>query len=126
MPKETDEEFEAWFLPYIQEEYRVQPRPSLTFGIDFDQTFSSDPELFHLILDGILARGHKAVIVTSRAGMRGDVLEIEYVTKKRLPIVFAFGGFKETAAEAHGYKIDVWMDDNPHHIIDPKNMRDPI
>lgn len=124
MSEETDEEFAARFLPQIQEDYRIQQKLSLTFGIDFDQTFSSDPELFHLILDGLLARGHKAVIVTSRFGLRGDVLEIEWVTKKRIPIVFAAGTWKKRAAELHGYKVDVWMDDNPHHIIDPKEIRE--
>lgn len=120
--EESDEDFKARLLPQILEEYQ-QPVKSITFGIDFDQTFSADPELFHILLDSLLARGHKAVIVTSRMGLRGDVVEIEWVTKKRIPIVFAAFGFKRTAAELNGYKIDVWMDDHPEHIIDPKDIQ---
>ena len=33
-----------------------------------------------------------------------------------MPIVFAADGWKRSAAEAAGYKVDVWIDDHPEYI----------
>lgn len=92
----------------------------MLFGIDFDGTFAADPALFHSFLDLLTARGHTAVIVTGRSKPTGRwglrEFEVEVVTKGRLPIVYAGMKFKRLAAQEAGYKVDIWIDDNPEFI----------
>ena len=101
----------------------------MLFGIDFDNTFSADPALFHSFLDLLTARGHKAVIVTGRSKPtgKGGLSEflVEVVTKGRLPIVYAGMKFKRLAATEAGYNVDIWIDDNPEFIDkqDPEKLQ---
>jgi acid phosphatase class B len=90
------------------------------FGIDFDNTFSADPVLFHSFLDLLTARGHSAVIITGRTKPTGshglDEFAVEVTTKCRIPIIYAGMKLKRLAAQEAGYNIDIWIDDNPVFI----------
>jgi hypothetical protein len=96
---------------------------SMIFGIDFDGTFSADPALFHSFLDLLTATGHSAVIVTGRSkptGTKGiGEFVVEVVTKGRIPIVYAGMSSKRKMAEEAGYKVDIWIDDNPELFYKP-------
>lgn len=95
----------------------------MLFGIDYDGTFGADPALFHAFLDLLTAKGHQAVIVTGRTrptGTKGiGEFEVEVVTKGRIPVVYAGMTFKRIAAADAGYKVDIWIDDNPEFIDKP-------
>ena len=91
----------------------------MLFAIDYDGTFSRAPEFFReMVLNGHAA-GHRFVMVTGRsdegqwgAEVRNAVADLVAV----MPIVFAADGWKRTAAHAAGYRVDVWIDDNPEWI----------
>ncbi len=97
---------------------------SLLFGIDFDDTFSADPVFFHSFLDLIEKSGHKAIIVTNRKKpLFGDSsvmegIDLQEVTKNRIPVVFANSSSKtkRKAAFDEGFKVDIWIDNNPYWI----------
>ena len=88
----------------------------MLFAVDFDGTFSRDPDLFREWV--VLGRrmGHTFVLVTGRRdeGQWGD--EVRGAVGDLMPIVFANNGWKRTAAHAAGYRVDVWIDDNPEWI----------
>lgn len=92
----------------------------MIFGVDFDGTFAADPALFHKILDLLESRGHQVVIVTGRSTPSSpDTISnmlVEVMTKGRVPIVYAGNTFKRIAATNAGFKVDIWIDDNPEYI----------
>ena len=106
---------------------------SMLFGVDFDGTFSRDPELFRGIVAQLRARGHQAVLVTGRSDEGRWGAEVRSVVGDLMPIVFAADGWKREAARAAGYRVDVWMDDHPEYVAfqDPRRIvnrlaREPV
>lgn len=69
----------------------------MIFGIDYDDTWTADPDLFFQFLELLEKRGHKAVIVTARNkpsfGSNGTWSgePIEIAVKGKLPVVYEIG-----------------------------------
>lgn len=103
----------------------VTDRP-LIFGIDFDGTFAADPDLFKAIVGLIRAAGHEVVMVTGREDSRGFGDPVKALVGDLMPIVFASGHWKTVAALEAGYKIDIWIDDNPTYIAPPQTLRETL
>jgi len=86
-----------------------------TFGIDFDKTYTADPELFSMFISNALMRGHKVVIVTAKDA--SSSWKVDAVLTPKVPVVYAgLFRWKEEAAREAGFEVDVWMDDNPEFI----------
>ncbi len=79
-------------------------------------TFSRDPEAFRLIVGILRGRGHDCVLVTGRSNEGQWGAEVRRGVGDLMPIVFAAGIWKATAAERAGFKVDVWIDDMPEGI----------
>lgn len=84
--------------------------PSLTFGIDYDHTWSADPPLFEKLVKLLLEHGHQAFIVTGRQckDKINNVGPISIFYTGREP--------KKAAMESFGIPIDIWIDDDPKTI----------
>lgn len=98
---------------------RLHQAEGLLFGIDYDGTLAADPVLFGWLICSIRMRGHEVLLVTGRSdeGKWGD--EVRAALSDigiNVPIVFAANGWKRLAAEAAGYKVDIWVDDHPEWI----------
>lgn len=85
-----------------------------TFGIDFDDTYTSDPELFALFVEAAIMRGHRCVIVTQRASCFEP--DLRQVVGAGLEIIYCAGMTKAEGCAAAGVQVDVWMDDYPDAI----------
>jgi hypothetical protein len=92
-------------------------------GIDYDGTFSRDPELWKGFARAAHLRGHACVLVTGRSDDQitpagtsrwGDV--VRTAVGDLMPIVFAGLTWKREAAKSAGYTVDIWIDDNPEYI----------
>lgn len=88
----------------------------ITFAIDYDKTYTLDPGAFRAIVCLLKNLGHRCVLVTGRSGDGQWGQEVRDAIGDLMPIVFADGSWKATAAERAGYKIDVWIDDMPEGI----------
>ncbi len=88
----------------------------MIFAIDYDGTLSRDPDGFRLLVELLRGRGHTCVLVTGRSdeGQWGN--EVRRAVGGLMPIVFSSGGWKATAAERAGHRVDVWIDDMPEGI----------
>lgn len=93
---------------------------NLTFGIDFDDTIDRCPELWSSFIKDARNRGCKFYLVTARR----DTLENEELINAlldqfdmQMPIIFSSLGSKLAAVAMRGVHIDVWIDDNPHSIV---------
>lgn len=98
-------------------EFRRSPLRPLIFGIDFDNTWSADPDLLALFVESLRTRGHSAVIVTGRSDVGMFGIEVQRAVESLgIPIVFAARRWKRAAALEEGFKVDIWMDDMPEYI----------
>ncbi|KKM71261.1 hypothetical protein LCGC14_1432440 [marine sediment metagenome] len=88
----------------------------LTIAIDFDDTFSADPDLWREFVGVATGRryGHKCILVTNRPEAMGNDVRAE--VGDLMPIVFAGRLSKKEAAARAGYSVDIWIDDNPEYV----------
>lgn len=87
----------------------------MLIAIDFDGTFASDPPAFIAAVSELLFKGHDLVTVTSR---RKTLENEQHMRESGItwPILFAYDKPKKLAAIEAGFKVDVWIDDQPHMI----------
>jgi len=93
---------------------------SLTFGMDFDDTFTADPVLMSEFVLNAQKRGHKVLCVTSRRDCEESREEMEAVFSHfgvMIPIIFCNMGSKLWTMEQRGTTVDIWVDDAPHAIV---------
>jgi hypothetical protein len=76
----------------------------MKIALDYDNTFSADPELWAAFAGAALQRGHDIRIVTSRHP--GCPVPVQGI-----PIIYC----SFTAKRKH-FQADVWIDDDPPHI----------
>lgn len=99
------------------------PDAMTTFSLDFDKTFTADPDLFREFVRAAQRRGHTVLLTTQRC--------VEHLREIRgilgtcdLPLVFASGFSKEEASAFHGFAVDVWVDDSPYSVSTALRYRD--
>lgn len=88
----------------------------MNIAIDYDDTFSADPEGWIEVIKLMELRGHKFICVTGRSNEGEFGKPVIKAIDGIIPIVFAGQQWKNKAAEAAGYKIDIWIDDSPLSI----------
>lgn len=89
------------------------PAPK-TFAIDFDKTWTADPEGFAIFTQFLRLRGHTVIIATNRDAWCADMDSHKLPT--HLPIVYCGRNLKEPACLKAGHKVDIWIDDMPGTI----------
>lgn len=92
----------------------------LTFGMDFDDTFTACPELWAMFIKSAKELGHRVFIVTCRRDSEDEREEIKMFMSLHgvsTPIIFANMGSKLFACEQRGIKIDQWIEDEPRTIL---------
>lgn len=92
----------------------------MLFAVDYNNTWSKDPEFFRALIRMMRGHGHEAVLVTSRSPDGVLAQEVEDMAGDVIPIVFADDHWKREAALEAGYDVDVWIDDRPGGIVKPK------
>ncbi len=86
----------------------------MIISIDYDSTYSADPETFNQMIDLFQKAGHSVICVTSRSPDQGG--PVLNSIGKLIPVIFANGEFKKAAARKRGYDVNVWVDDMPMTI----------
>lgn len=87
----------------------------MIIAIDYDNTYSADPESFNKVITIFKEAGHDVICVTAREeGVMG--VPVHNSIGKLVPVIFAGSVSKRTAAKKNGYVVDVWIDDMPMMI----------
>jgi len=89
------------------------PDRSLTIGLDFDDTYTADPELWDRFVCVASQRGHRVVVVTCRRDTEENRKALQ---EADLPCLWFYAnmGAKETVLRhEHGIEVDIWIDDDP-------------
>lgn len=96
---------------------------TLIIAIDFDDTFTADPELWAVFIRLAQHKGHRVLCVTSRRDSESNLEDMVGVFEANglsLPVIFCNMGSKLWTMEQRGTKVDIWIDDAPHAIVHGK------
>ena len=91
-------------------------RRSLVYAFDYDGTWSADPDGSRLMVELLRGRGHTCILVTGRSESGPYGADVKQAIGDLMPVIFAAGGWKDSAAKRAGYTVDVWIDDQPQGI----------
>ncbi len=83
----------------------------MLIALDYDHTYTEDPELWNAFVISARARGHGVVCVTMRYDNAAERVEVP------LEVIYTGRRSKETVVKEQGLIIDVWIDDSPYHIL---------
>lgn len=90
----------------------------MIIALDYDDTYTRDPELWRTFIGDAEARGHSVIIATSR--FAHGMLESEDPIYEHVPhnilVVFCNHNLKREVCEKAGHKVDIWIDDQPGSI----------
>jgi hypothetical protein len=84
-------------------------------ALDFDETYTRDPQLWNTFLAGAKERGHTVYCVTMRYDHEAEV--VKRLLGPRVRGIYCTGRIaKKKFMDALGINIDVWIDDTPSWI----------
>jgi hypothetical protein len=88
-------------------------------SIDFDETWTQDPEAWRTFARLLQRRGHTVIVTTNRYPLPLVAQEVyaSVRTKAVRDIIFAGAKPKREAARERGYRVDVWVDDTPEMVL---------
>jgi len=87
----------------------------MIFGLDYDDTFTADPDLWHAFATLAAKRGHRVIGVTARN--RDQIIEDQKLLAACESVVYCAGHAKyDTVLTLLDLAVDVWIDDKPHYV----------
>ena len=92
----------------------------MNIALDYDETFTADPEFWLAVVDMGRSKGHNFWIVTGRSEHRLDVVK-EAVNG--IPIVSCGQQAKADEVQYSQVSIDIWIDDDPFNVCFPLDRK---
>lgn len=96
----------------------------MIFSLDFDDTYTKDPEFWHQFVKLCHARGHIVYCVTFRFPheLANVWASIGQLIGEHMVVATSHQS-KRVHMERLNIQVDVWIDDLPELIVDPVNTR---
>ena len=90
----------------------------MNIAIDYDGTYTEDPNLWLAFIRAMLVRGHAAYVVTMRypSECNGEGGIDKRLHQALVPVVCTSRQAKKPFCEEMGIIIDVWCDDHPEAV----------
>lgn len=90
----------------------------MNIGLDYDDTYTRDPIAWDYFINFFKQRGHYVHIVTWRNDLECEEIRHDLQLMHRVDGLYATARkAKEKYMYDQGIRIDVWIDDNPHTIL---------
>lgn len=99
----------------------------MNISIDFDDTYTRDPELWDLFVELAQSRGHTVYCVTARGDRGEDRYEVVDSIGQLIGAdncIFTDGKAKRKFCFDQNISIDVWCDDMPEAIVQGRRLFD--
>jgi hypothetical protein len=90
----------------------------MLIAFDYDGTYTRDPEFGDALIALAKQRGHEVIIVSNRAWPP----ERHERVPKDVVFLAVADEYKRQAAEAAGYRVDIWIDDIPGTVEPPVSL----
>lgn len=91
----------------------------MLIAIDYDLTYTVDPQFWDSVIDAGRLHGHTFVCVTGRTEPPQPPARL----MRDVPLVLAGNLYKRHAAALDGFIVDVWIDDDPEVIGPPRKVQ---
>lgn len=88
----------------------------MNLSLDWDDTYTRDPEAWNQFIDLMQQQGHSVYCVTMRHEAEGKEVK-EALSKRCEGVFFTNRQAKQEFMFARGIRIDVWIDDNPFFVL---------
>lgn len=96
-------------------EYKPQMK-GVKIALDYDGTFSADPEMWLRFIADAKSNGHDIRCVTMRYDIERDSMDKRLL--EAIPVIFTCRKSKKKAARMQGFDPDIWIDDTPEWIFE--------
>ena len=98
---------------------REKHEKGLTYCIDYNHTYTTDPKLWNSIIQLIYMRKNNVVCITrDHNGGEDEILDDIGKVIGKENVYFTQGMAKKDFAKKNDFKVDIWIDDNPKHIFE--------
>lgn len=87
----------------------------MLIAIDYDGTYSADPEFWDVMIDLAIKHGHSVICATMRHESEGQ--EIISKLGRTIKIIFTGRKAKYQFLKDAGYSPTVWIDDSPYYLF---------
>jgi hypothetical protein len=96
----------------------MQSVVNMNISLDYDGTYTRDPDFWNAVVASAMMRGHIVYVVTFRTPEQGvEVLNSIGKIVGKDHVYFTSMQSKRNYMEKNGISIDVWIDDMPDCII---------
>jgi len=85
-------------------------------ALDYDETYTVDPEFWDLVICAAKYRGHDVICATMRHAHEGEDV-VEALRGKVEKIIFTGRKAKHDFVQRAGYYPSVWIDDSPRWLF---------
>ena len=87
----------------------------MMLALDYDETYTEDPEFWDLVIALAVTRGHSVICATMRHEHEGEDI-VSALGHKVEKIIFTGRKAKHQFVQNAGYYPSVWIDDSPHWL----------
>lgn len=84
----------------------------MKIALDYDETYTEDPELFNVFTLRAISRGHEVKFVTWRRPDGDNAVLEATASMLGIDVVYCCG-----KAKMKCYAADVWIDDSPYAVV---------
>lgn len=89
----------------------------MNIALDYDGTYTEDPDLWNTFLENCKKRGHNVYLVTMRfPEEENDIIKLR-IRKRVKDVIFTSRKAKMEYVNNLNLNINVWIDDNPMWIF---------
>jgi hypothetical protein len=93
----------------------------LLIALDYDNTFTADPDMWSHFVRMSKSFGHECIVVTARRSTEENSEDINAMLdfhNCQMLVIFTDLGSKLRAVENRGINVNIWIDDDPKTLVD--------
>lgn len=96
---------------------------SLVVAIDYDGTFTSDPQCWTAVIHCLRAAVHRVICVSARTEADGSRAELRRALPAGIDILLSEFGQKRQFAKSQGWPVDIWIEDHPESVPSREDLQ---